>query len=493
MSTRSSTRNIFPPLDNPELIIGRSPRVDPTLLNDFKMATNGNSDDVPPLGGCDLPVPDLRTIEELCQPTLNGRGGPIALIAIQATNFELKNDMIQQVQNSYQFHELSGDDANKHLDKFLHVTESIKVNGVIDDALLLYLFPHSLTHHATAWFDRLPRNSITTLSKWLKYTFYNGLTLRHRDTINAAASGTFMKRHSEECYDLIENMTAHHNDWDTSVQRSESPSSITSSSDPKIIALKAKMAKINKNLMKPPLAKLKTYTLREPIIKVVKTNEFDGVLKNKARLVTQRFRQEEGINFKESFASVARIEAIRIFIANSANKNMTIFQMDVKTAFLTASLKKSGSDSVHKESREQLITDTPLVEKSKFNEDLQGKPVDATLYRDMIGSLMYLSSSRPDLTYADTGMSLTTYADVDHTRCQDTRRSTSGSAQFLCDKLEQVENGIVELYFVLTEYQLADIFTKPLLRERFNFLIEKLGIKSMSSDTLKRLAEETDE
>nr|GEZ16460.1 retrovirus-related Pol polyprotein from transposon TNT 1-94 [Tanacetum cinerariifolium] len=58
---------------------------------------------------------------------------------------------------------------------------------------------------------------------------------------------------------------------------------------------------------------------------------------------------------------------------------------------------------------------------------------------------------------------------------------------------EQVENGIVELYFIRTEYQLADIFTKPLPRERFNFLIDKLGMKSMSPDTLKHLAEETDE
>nr|GEX52202.1 hypothetical protein [Tanacetum cinerariifolium] len=81
-------------------------------------------------------------------------------------------------------------------------------------------------------------------------TFYNGLTLRHRDTINAAVGGTFMKRRPEECYDLIENMTAHHNDWDTSAQRSESSSSITSSSDTKIAALKAKMAEINKNLMR---------------------------------------------------------------------------------------------------------------------------------------------------------------------------------------------------------------------------------------------------
>ncbi|GJY35811.1 retrovirus-related pol polyprotein from transposon TNT 1-94 [Tanacetum coccineum] len=57
---------------------------------------------------------------------------------------------------------------------------------------------------------------------------------------------------------------------------------------------------------------------------------------------------------------------------------------------------------------------------------------------------------------------------------------------------EQVENGIVELYFVQTEYQLADIFTKPSPRERFNFLIDKLGMRSMSPETLKCLAEETD-
>nr|GFC38694.1 reverse transcriptase domain-containing protein [Tanacetum cinerariifolium] len=73
-------------------------RVDPNLLNDFNMATNRNGDDVPPAGGGDLPVPDLRTMEELCQPTLNGQGRPIVPIPIQAMNFGLKNDMIQQVQ-----------------------------------------------------------------------------------------------------------------------------------------------------------------------------------------------------------------------------------------------------------------------------------------------------------------------------------------------------------------------------------------------------------
>nr|GEU93929.1 putative reverse transcriptase domain-containing protein [Tanacetum cinerariifolium] len=185
------------------------------------------------------------------------------------------------------------------------------------------------------------------------------------------------------------------------------------------------------------------------------------VLKNKAGLVAQGFRQEEGIDFGESFAPVARIEAIRIFVANAANKNMRIFQMDVKTNFLHTSSKKSD------------YVDTPMVDKNKIDENLQRTPVDATLYHGMIGSLMYLTSSRLDLIYAvclcaryqanpiekhlnmvkwiirylkgtiniglwyskDTGMSLTAYADADHARCQDTRRSTSGSAQFLGDKL----------------------------------------------------------
>nr|GEW90876.1 reverse transcriptase domain-containing protein [Tanacetum cinerariifolium] len=225
MSTCSSARNIFPPLDNSELTIRRRSRSDPTLLNNSEIDAEGPGD---------LPVPDLQTMEELCQSSLNGRGGPIAPIAIQAMNFRLKNDMIQQVQNSCQFHGLPSDDANKHLDKFLHVTQSIKVNGVTDDALRLYLFSHSLTHHVTAWFDCLPRNSINTFEQMAKMFL----------------GGTFMKRRPKECYHLIENMTAHHNDWDTSAQRSKLSSSITSSSDTEIAALKAKMAEINKNLMR---------------------------------------------------------------------------------------------------------------------------------------------------------------------------------------------------------------------------------------------------
>nr|GFA61738.1 retrovirus-related Pol polyprotein from transposon TNT 1-94 [Tanacetum cinerariifolium] len=66
----------------------------------------------------------------------------------------------------------------------------------------------------------------------------------------------------------------------------------------------------------------------------VKLDEYDDVLKNKARLVAKGYRQDEGIDFEESFAPVSHIKAIRIFITNAASKNMTIYQMDGKRAFL---------------------------------------------------------------------------------------------------------------------------------------------------------------
>nr|GEY89774.1 copia protein [Tanacetum cinerariifolium] len=72
----------------------------------------------------------------------------------------------------------------------------------------------------------------------------------------------------------------------------------------------------------------------------LKLDKYGDVLKNKARLVAKGYRQEEGIDFEESFASVACIEAIRIFIANAASKNMIIYQMDVKTTFLNGELKE---------------------------------------------------------------------------------------------------------------------------------------------------------
>ncbi|GJS96437.1 retrovirus-related pol polyprotein from transposon TNT 1-94 [Tanacetum coccineum] len=326
----------------------------------------------------------------------------------------------------------------------------------------------------------------------------------------------------------------------------------------------------------------------------VKLDEYGDVLKNKARLVAKGYRQEEGLDFEESFAPVARLEAIRIFLANAASKNMTVYQMDVKTAFLNGELKeevyvsqpegfvdpdrphhvyrlkkalyglkqaprawydtlskfllaqgfskgvvdptlfirKTGKHTLHVQiyvddiifastdpkdcdrfsnemsSKFQMSmmgqisfflglqisqnprgifinqskyaneilkkfdlhksdpVDTPMVERTKLDEDLSGIPVDQTQYRSKIGSLMYLTASRPDLIFVvcicaryqskptkkhleaikrvfrylqgsinmglwypkDTAMALTAYADANHAGCQDTRRSTSGRA-----------------------------------------------------------------
>ncbi|GJX85373.1 retrovirus-related pol polyprotein from transposon TNT 1-94 [Tanacetum coccineum] len=427
----------------------------------------------------------------------------------------------------------------------------------------------------------------------------------------------------------------------------------------------------------------------------VKLDKLGGILKNKARLVARGYRQEDGIDLVESFAPVARLEAIRIFLTYVAHMNMVVYQMDVKTAFLNGNLReevyvsqpdefvdKDNPNHVYKlkkalyglkqalcvwydmlssflisqdfskgsvdptlfisrEGKELLLisqsprgifinqskyaleslkkygfdscdpVDTPMVEKSKLDEDKKGKAVDPSHYRGMIGTLLYLTASRPDLQFAicmcaryqarptekhlnavkrifrylkgtvnrglwyskDYSIALTGFADVDHAGCQDTRRSTSGSMHFLGDRLvswsskrqksaaissteaeyialsgcpaqvlwmrsqltdygfgfnkipmycdnksaialccnnvqhsrskhidirfhfikEHVENGVIELYFVNTEYQLADIFTKALGRERIEFLINKLGMRSFTPETLKQLADEVDE
>ncbi|GJS28465.1 hypothetical protein Tco_0489085 [Tanacetum coccineum] len=160
MSTRSTSSNLFSPLRDPESLIRRRNLGEPSSLFDFEetMSIPHNNQGPPYAGpppqnnnGPPLvvrpngPAPDLRSMEELCQPSINGRGGPIAPIPIQATDFGLRHHMIQQVQNSCQFYGLQGDDANRHNDKFLEVTQHMKQNRVSDDALRLSLFPYSLT------------------------------------------------------------------------------------------------------------------------------------------------------------------------------------------------------------------------------------------------------------------------------------------------------------------------------------------------------------
>ncbi|GKA98210.1 retrovirus-related pol polyprotein from transposon TNT 1-94 [Tanacetum coccineum] len=155
----------------------------------------------------------------------------------------------------------------------------------------------------------------------------------------------------------------------------------------------------------------------------VKLDELGGVLKNKARLVARGYHQEEGIDFEESFAPVARLEAIRIFIAYAAHKNMTVYQMDVKTAFLNGILceevyvsqldgfvdqdipnhvykLKKALYGLKQASRAWYDLLSSFLLSQKFSKDTQGKKVDPARYRGMISSLMYLLSSRPDLVFA---------------------------------------------------------------------------------------------
>nr|GEV90765.1 retrovirus-related Pol polyprotein from transposon TNT 1-94 [Tanacetum cinerariifolium] len=433
-----------------------------------------------------------------------------------------------------------------------------------------------------------------------------------------------------------------------------------------------------------------------------KHDDEQTVIQNKSRLVVRGYCQEEGIDFEESFAPVARIEAIRIFLAYAAHKSFSVYQMDVKTAFLRGSLKEdvyvcqlegfidaNHPSHVYKlkmalyrlkcfqddilvvqvyvddiifssthpkyiqlfsdlmQSRFEMsmmgemtfffslqvnqshcgifinqskyvleilkkygmkscdLVGTLMENKDKLNLDQNGTPVDATKYRSMIGALMYLTSSRPDIVHAtclcaryqakptekhlkevkrifcylrgtvntglwyttDSGFELTGFLDADYVGCKDTFKSTFGGAQFLGEKLvswsskkqdctalstvkseyvslsacyaqvlwmrtqltdygfhfnniliycdsksaiaiscnlvqhsttkhiavyyhfikEHMEKGTIELYFVKTDYQLADLFTKALQADRFNYLVHRLGMRSLSPQELDRL------
>ncbi|GJX29028.1 retrovirus-related pol polyprotein from transposon TNT 1-94 [Tanacetum coccineum] len=367
-----------------------------------------------------------------------------------------------------------------------------------------------------------------------------------------------------------------------------------------------------------------------------KRDEENTVIRNKSRLVAKGYAQKEGIDFEESFAPVARLEAVRLFIAYAAHKSFIVYQMDVKTAFLYGPLKEEvyvnqpdgfvdpyHPDKVYRlkkalyglkqalrawyDELSNFLHDmtscdsigTPMATKH-LDADLSGTPVDQRKYCSMVGTLMYPTASRPDIVHAtcycaryqanptekhliavkrifrylkdsikmglwyskDTGFELTAFSYSDHADCLNSRKSTSGDIQFLggdklvswsskkqdctsmslaeaeyvslsacctdygfhfdkipmyCDSKaaiailcnlvqhsrtkhidvryhfikEQVEKGIVELFFVGTEYQLADLFTKALLEDRFKYLVRRLGMRCLTPDELEVLAIES--
>ncbi|GJS70809.1 integrase, catalytic region, zinc finger, CCHC-type containing protein [Tanacetum coccineum] len=283
----------------------------------------------------------------------------------------------------------------------------------------------------------------------------------------------------------------------------------------------------------------------------IKLDEYGDVLKNKARLVAKGYRQEAGIDFEESFAPVARLEAIRLFIAHAASMNMVIFQMDVKTAFLNGELNEvvyvsqpeGFVDPEHPSHVYRLkkalyglkqaprawydklsafliksgftkgVVDPTLFTRKAGKHLLLAKPTEmhlTAIKADLsipkgtihIEGLLFSSISCPSTCYwsskkqKSTAISTTEAEYIALSGC--CRLKSSGCCfQHSRSKhidirhhfiKEQVERKVVELYFVETKYQLADIFTKALPRERFTTLLHP-GVNKCH----QRLSRTTDE
>nr|GEW89991.1 hypothetical protein [Tanacetum cinerariifolium] len=218
----------------------------------------------------------------------------------------------------------------------------------------------------------------------------------------------------------------------------------------------------------------------------VKLDESGGILKNKARLVTRGYRQEKGIDFKESFALVARLEVVSIFIAFAAHINMVVYQMDVKTAILNGILREVIYVSQPNRSRRLPRYQKKYIRKSTA----LGRQISELVVKEAKEQCNIqdygLGFNKIPMYYDNKCVIALCYNNVQHLR------SKHIDIRYHFIK-EQVENGVVELYLVRTEYQLADIFTKALGRERVEFLMKKLGMESMSPKTMKKLADETEE
>ncbi|GJT55790.1 retrovirus-related pol polyprotein from transposon TNT 1-94 [Tanacetum coccineum] len=277
-----------------------------------------------------------------------------------------------------------------------------------------------------------------------------------------------------------------------------------------------------------------------------KKDEHGVTTKNKARLVTQGYSQEEGFDYDETFAPVARIGAIKIFLTFATYMNFKVFQMDVKIAFLNGKLKK-----------EVYVKHPPSFKSSEFPNyvcklnkalyglkqapkacpDLAGKPVNKTSYRGMIRLLMYLTATRPDiqfstilcaryqsnlkeshlivvkriLKYLKVAMSLAKVEyvvaagccasilwmksqlndyDIHYKMvpifCDNTSAIAISNNPVLHSRTKHIDiryhftkdhilKGDIELHFIPTEYQLADIFTKPSDEPTFTRLKAELG------------------
>nr|GEY34059.1 retrovirus-related Pol polyprotein from transposon TNT 1-94 [Tanacetum cinerariifolium] len=186
--------------------------------------------------------------------------------------------------------------------------------------------------------------------------------------------------------------------------------------------------------------------------------------------------------FEESFAPVARMEAIRIFLAYAAHKSFSVFQMDVKTTFLHGSLK----EDVYVCQPEGFIdADHPSHAKPTEKHLKEVKRIFRYLKGNVNTGLWYSKDSGFKLT----GFSYADYAGSIAISCNPVQHSRTKHIAVRYHFIkEHVEKGTIELYFVKTDYQLADIFTKTLPADRFNYLVRRLGMRSLSPKELERLA-----
>nr|GEW11419.1 hypothetical protein [Tanacetum cinerariifolium] len=239
---------------------------------------------------------------------------------------------------------------------------------------------------------------------------------------------------------------------------------------------------------------------------------------------------------------LARIETLRLFLAYSAHKDFTVFQMDVKTAFLNGILKEKvyvgqplgfvskqypdHVDALYKAlyglkqaprawifiNQYKYILDilkqfrmenydtvpTPMAEQAKLKLDLVGKPVDHTDYRSMIRSLMYLTSSRTDIMFAtclwylkDSGFDLTAHSDADHAGCHLDRKSKSGSVQYLVLWMRTQLADYGFFYGKVSIYcdskSAIAISCNPVQRTRTKHIDVSCGMKPLALETLPPL------
>ncbi|GKC08167.1 retrovirus-related pol polyprotein from transposon TNT 1-94 [Tanacetum coccineum] len=295
-----------------------------------------------------------------------------------------------------------------------------------------------------------------------------------------------------------------------------------------------------------------------------KKDEHGTTTKNKARLVAQGYSQEEGIDYDQTFASLAKMEAIKIFLAFATYMNFKVYQMDFKSAFLNGKLKEEvyvkqppGFESsefpdyvckldkalygLKQAPRACSSVKTPMIPPNKLGPGLAGKPANETLYKGMIRSLMYLTATRPDIQFSTVLYAryqsnlkeshLTVIKRILSAKKQQSLTMSSAKAEYVvgvgcctsilwmksqlsdydiyynmvpifCDNTsaiaisnnpvlhsstkyidiryhfirDHILKGDIELHFIPTKYQLADIFTKPLDEPTFTRLKAELGM-----------------